>query len=111
MSNNSGLLGMIGGSAAEKAQKTALIESLKKGKSAEQKRCIDFLLADSGCTGKNPSGLKVDDYQKLVLQKCASLKIYGRALNKIGLDESQIKEIDPIVLQSYRFDDDCYVKI
>ncbi len=101
-------IGAIGSGFEEKAR----LKALKKGKSAEQKRCIDFFMTDKdGCLGKRSSAYTIAEYQKLVLDKCAQMRFKDRALAKIGLDESQVMEITPIFLSSFVFDDDTYVKV
>lgn len=99
--------------AAEKAAEVAKINSMKKGKTQEQKRVIDFFytLDEGGCLKKSSSTYTMEEYQKLVIDKCRALNIKEKAMNKIGLDVSQIQEIPPVFLSAYRFDDDCAVKI
>ena len=107
------MLGVFASAAAEKAAELAKINELKKGKSQEQKRVIDFFFSQEkdGCLSKNSSNYTMEEYQRLVLDKCKALNIKEKAMNKIGLDYSQIQEIPPVFLSAYRFDDDCVVKI
>lgn len=113
-----GILDKIVGKSAEQV----FIENLKRGKSEEQKRVIDFFLKEagcfSGCTGciGGSSTMSMDEYQQLVANRLFSLNLRERALEKIGLDESEVQEIPPIVLSGYAFDDvtptnDVWVKI
>lgn len=102
--------------AAQKAAEKLRIEGMKKGKSQEQKRVIDFFFDNGdkngcgcfsgGCLSKSSSNLSMDEYLKLVQDKCNQLNSRERAIAKIGLDESQIQEIPPITLSSFVFDDD-----
>lgn len=102
-----GMLDKIVGKSAEQV----FIENLKRGKSEEQKRVIDFFLKEvgcfsgcmSGCVGK--STMNIDEYQQMVANRLFSLNLRERALEKIALDESEIQEIPPIVLSGYAFDD------
>ena len=60
--------------------------------------------------------MSMDEYQQLVANRLFSLNLRERALEKIGLDESEVQEIPPIVLSGYAFDDvtptnDVWVKI
>ncbi len=98
---------------AEKAAEAAMINNLKKGKTQEQKRVIDFfyLPEKGGCLNRGSSTYTIEEYQKLVADKCIALNLQARAMAKIGLDESQIQEIPPVCLSAYHFDDDCAVKI
>ena len=47
----------------------------------------------------------------IVQRKCQEFDTRARALEKIGLDPSQVQEIPPIVLSSFVYDDDCFVRI
>lgn len=97
--------------AAQKAAEKLRIEGLKKGKTPEQKSVIDFFFnvgKNGGCGGclSKSSGLTMDDYINLVQSKCNALDTKHRAIARIGLDESEIQEIAPIVLASFVYDDD-----
>lgn len=113
-----GMLDKIVGKSAEQV----FIENLKRGKSEEQKRVIDFFLKEAGCFSGCMSGcvskstMNIDEYQQMVANRLFSLNLRERALEKIALDESEIQEIPPIVLSGYAFDDvtptnDVWVKI
>ena len=81
---------------------------LKRAKSPEQCKCIDFFLGTEvpekkkglGCL-KGNSTWTIDDYIAHVDSEVAKLNLKQRAIEKIGLDESQISEIPPIVLSSF----------
>ena len=93
---------------------------LKRAKTPEQCKCIDFFLGTEekkeekkclGCLNKAVGGWTVDDYIQHVENEVNKLNLRERAIAKIGLDESQISEIDPIVLSSFvRKGDDIYGK-
>ena len=103
----------LNAAAAEAAQQMLLVQSLKNGKNAEQKRVIDFFFDQAkkgGCLSKS-YGLTTDEYVKLVQEKVDSLNTKAKAIAKIGLDESEISEIEPIALASFVFDDDVYIKV
>ena len=95
-----------------------LASTLKKAKSPEQCKCIDFFLDVAATKGKKGCGcLKknsewtVDDYIAYVDDFVAGLDLRQRAITKIGLAESQISEITPIVLSSFvRRGDNIYWK-
>ena len=101
----------IGGAAVNAAALLAQKEALKKGKTNEQKDCIDFLynLSSSGCLNKS-SSMTMQQYMGIVQAKCQALNSKEKAMEKIGLDPSQIEEIPPIVLSSFVYDDDCLVR-
>lgn len=105
--------------AAQRAAEVARIEGLKKGKTPEQKRVIDFFFdlgsdkgcGCGGCLSKSSGNLTMDEYLKLVQDKCNALNSKAKAIEKIGLDESEIQEIPPILLYSFVYDDDVLLKV
>jgi len=108
----------LSGAAANAATQAAALAAarmqLKKGKSKEQQDAIDFLLkADiggCGCLGGKAT-MTMQAYIEMVQRMCQSLDLQNRALAKIGLDPSQVQEIPPIVLSSFIYDDDCYIRV
>lgn len=99
-------IGTAYGMAAAKAQEAAAIKNYKKGKTDEQKDCIDFLYNDSGCGCGKALFLKytMESYEQLVANKLLNLNLRQRAIDKIGLDEDEISEIPPIVLSGYVYE-------
>lgn len=93
----------------EKSTQKLLIENLKRGKSQEQKRVIDFFLADEGCTAGCLSGMNgtkqmtMTEYQQAVANKLYGLNLKERALAKIALDESEIMENQRIIAENAQF--------
>lgn len=87
------------------AASKAMFKTMKIGKTREQKRVIDFFAdyygASAGGCLKKITGMKLDEYERMVLDRCDALNIKQRALQRIGLDESEISEINPISLYSY----------
>jgi hypothetical protein len=86
---------------------------LKRGKTPDQCKCIDFFFAPDvkkkkGCL--KPKDWTIDDYCAHVQNKIDELELKLRALEKIGLDESQISEIPPIYLSSFVRGSDLYIK-
>ena len=109
-----GLSGAAAAAAAEQARLAAEKERLKKGKNPDQCKAIDFFYAvgdgsGCGCLG-GEKVITMEQYIAMVQKKLGSVNVRQMALNKIGLDESEIQEIPPIVLSSFVFDDDCLVK-
>ena len=100
-------------SATQKADEVAKFNALKKGKTPEQQRVIDFFYdaGAGGCFSKSASTYTFAEYQKLVLDKCKSFNFEKLAFEKIGLDESQVQEIPPVFLSSFHFTDDCRIKV
>jgi hypothetical protein len=75
------------------------MKSLMQNKSSEQKKAIKYIFyADGGCLKK---GMKDEEYESIVMAKVKSIDTKQKALNKIGLDESQVNEIVPIHLEGY----------
>ena len=78
------------------AQKPALL----KGASPEQKTAINYFIPNQGCMGMFGK-VKDEDYDAVVEGMLKSLNTYQKAIDKIGLDESELKEIPPITLVGY----------
>ena len=90
-----------------------MAEMLKRGKSPDQCKCIDFFIAPDvkkkkGCL--KPKDWTIDDYCAHVQRVIDSMNLKQRAIEKIGLDESQISEIPPIYLASFARGDGLYIK-
>ena len=81
----------------------ASFKAMKFGKSAQQKRVIDFFAEfygqGGGCLKKRV--MKLEEYERMIVERCNSLNIKQRAIARIALDESEISEINPISLHSY----------
>ncbi|MDR1341270.1 MAG: hypothetical protein LBK58_14635 [Prevotellaceae bacterium] len=76
------------------------VKKLYKDRTTEQKDVIRYFCSD-GCFSKTISDAQ---YDELVRKKVDSLKLREKAINKIGLDESEIREIAPVNLEGYRFE-------
>ena len=73
------------------------ISQLCAGKTEEQKKVIHYLL-DEGCR----FGVMQDEqYMTMVKAKVDSLNLKEKALNAIGLDEDELKEIPPVCLGGF----------
>ena len=64
---------------------------------------IKYFYGEGGCLSFLSPGLKDEDYDAMVQAKAKSMDFRQKALNKIGLDESQVSEIEPVhfVITSY----------
>jgi hypothetical protein len=71
-----------------------------KGRSEEQKKVIRYFCV-SGCFKRTMTDAQ---YDEIVKQYLAKTDFKQKALNKIGLDESELKEIDPVHFEGYLFD-------
>jgi hypothetical protein len=97
------LLPFFGG----KRSAAALLKAQKFGKTKEQKKVIDFF-ASGGRGGCLTSTMDLEDYLEYVDKMVNSVNFKKKAMEKIGIDESQVSEIAPICLTNFHFDDDCY---
>ena len=107
------MAGELLGAAMNKAAKKAALTLMKKGKSKEQKKIIDFFYKEDECCGLiKGSPIKFDEYINMVQARCDSFNHKQRAMEMIGLDQSQIEEIPPIVFSSFKyFGDGVEVKV
>jgi hypothetical protein len=87
-----------------KSGDSSAVKKLYKGRTKEQKDVIRYFLVD-GCLAKTISDA---EYDAMLRRKVDNLKLRERAINKIGLDESEIQEIKPVNLEGYRFDKNAY---
>ncbi len=79
------------------------IEQFKVGKSAEQQKVIDYFTKQGCCAAIGL--MKDEEYRSLVRSRREALKLSNPqlALEKLGVDESQVAEIPPVCLQGYLF--------
>ena len=109
------------------ANLTVMLDLMKRGKRPDQCKCIDYLYtpdeaAKKGCLGKKKKKKKggclskevawdMDDYIAYVQNTVNNLGLKQRAIQKIGLDESEISEIPPVTLYSFIYKgDDVAIK-
>lgn len=74
--------------------------SLKKGTNADQKLAIDYFLPNKGIIGML-TAKKDEDFDAVLKRLVDSFGSYKKAINKIGLDEDELKEIPPVTLYGY----------
>ncbi len=93
--------------AMEYAQLVAQKKSYLKGATADQKTAINYFIPETGCKGLFG---KISDeaYDAVVKSAVNASNSYKRALDKIGLDESELKEIPPVTL--YGYEDSSFAK-
>ncbi len=77
------------------------ISQLCKGRTAEQQKVIRYFLGGGGCLS---SSIKDEDYDAMVQAVAKGTDFRQKALNKIGLDESELKEIEPVHFEGFRFE-------
>ena len=81
------------------------LKELMKGKDAQQQVATKFFCGipvKEGCFKKE--FLTLEGYTEVVKSKRGSGNYKDRALNKLGIDEDQVKEIDPVCFEGYRYD-------
>ncbi|MDR0726006.1 MAG: hypothetical protein LBF59_08390 [Prevotellaceae bacterium] len=71
-----------------------------KGRSAEQRQALRYFFND-GCLQKKVSD---ETYDAMVEARIKSLNAKAKAMAKIGLDESELKEIEPVHFEGYCFE-------
>ena len=97
-----GLGSIVAGAALNAADKQAEMNRALKGRTPDQQKIIKYFFGSGGCLSK---GLKDEEYESMVMSKAKSVNFKQKALNKIGLDESQVNEVAPIHFEDYLFDD------
>ena len=95
-----GLGSMVAGAAVDAAAKQAEMQQRLKGRTPEQQKVIKYCYGAKGCFSK---GLTDEEYEGLVMAKAKSVDFKQKALDKIGLDESQVSEVAPIHFEDYFF--------
>jgi hypothetical protein len=78
------------------------IKQLCKGRTADQQKVIRYFLGGGGCLS---SSITDDEYDAMVRAVAKGTDFRLKALNKIGLDESELREIEPVHFEGYRFDE------
>ncbi len=74
-----------------------------KGRNSEQQKVIKYFYGDGGCFGL--SAMKDEEYDSMVMTRAKSVDFKQKALSKIGLDISQVSEIEPVHFENYFFDE------
>lgn len=97
-----GLGSYVAGAAIDAAAKQAEMKRRLKGRTPDQQKVIKYFYGAGGCLSK---GLTDEEYDAMLKAKLNSMNIKAKALNKIGLDESQVNEIEPVHFEGYLFDD------
>lgn len=78
-------------------------ENLKNGKNDEQKACIDFFLGTGG--GCFQKGMTCEEYRQKLQNKLSGLDTKKMALKKLGIDEEEVQEINPVQFEGFVFND------
>ena len=86
--------------ALEFAQLAAQKKQYLKGATADQKKAINYFISETGCKGLF-SKVKDEEYDAVVEAAIKASNSFKKALDKIGLDESELNEIPPVTLYGY----------
>lgn len=87
---------------------SATMQRLLKGRNAEQQEVIKYFLSDGGCLSKTITDA---EYDEIVISKITSLNLKQRALDKLGIDEDQVKEVEPVHFENWLFGGKAYAKL
>lgn len=94
---------MAANAAADAAARQKEMNDLMRGKNSEQQAIIRFFYgANGGCMS---SGMTVQQYQEKVNARLRTLNTKQMALKKLGIDEDEVREIEPVSFEGYVFTD------
>lgn len=79
-----------------------------KGRTDEQAAVIRYFCDDPKCLSKQP--ISDAEYDEMVLAVLRSNDYKKKALDKIGLDEDQVKEIEPVHFEGFQYDKQSLAK-
>ena len=96
-----GLGSTIAGAALDAVAKKAEMTQRLSGKTPEQQKVIKYFAQSGGCMA---SLLSDGEYEAMVMAAAKSADFKKKALAKIGLDESQVSEVNPVHFEDYWFD-------
>ena len=80
-----------------------------KGRTDEQAAVIRYFCNDPKCLSKKP--ISDAEYDEMVLAVLRSNDYKKKALDKIGLDEDQVKEIEPVHFEGFQYDKQSLAKL
>ena len=79
-----------------------------KGITEDQKAVLRYFNNEPACLSKKP--ITDDEYDAMVQKVINSENWKQKALDKIGLDEDQLKEIEPVHFEGFVFNNDTFSK-
>ena len=97
-----GLGSKITGAAVDAAAKQAEMKRALKGRTPDQQKVIKYFYGSGGCLSHK---LTDAEYDAMLKAKLNSMDVKKKALAKLGLDESQVNEIEPVHFEGFLFDD------
>jgi len=84
----------------------AELKKLLKGRTPEQQSAIKYFVGGGGgCLSTFSKGISDEQYESMVMAKAKETDFKKKALDKLGVDESQVNEIEPVHFEDYTFDD------
>jgi hypothetical protein len=84
----------------------AVLKERSKNRPEDQKKALRYFLVEkTGCLGFLKKTVTDAEYDALVKATLDSFNSKQKALKKIGLDESELKEIDPVHFEGFVFGD------
>lgn len=93
----------VGNMAADAAARQREMNDLLRGKTSEQQAAIKFFYgAKGGCLS---SSMTVQQYEEKVNERLVSLNTQQMAFKKLGIDEEEVREIEPVSFEGYLFND------
>ena len=79
-----------------------------KGRNADQQAVIRYFCNDPACLSKKP--ITDEQYDQMIIKVLESNDYKQKAINKIGLDESEISEIEPVHFEGFVYDKNSFYK-
>ena len=76
-----------------------------KGRTEDQQQVIHYFCDERGCLSK---GIPDYDFDKNKAKQISALNLKQKAFNKLGIDEDQVKEVDPICLEGPVYKNSTY---
>lgn len=97
-------MGSFGNGTQNNNVNSDMMEKLK-GRTPEQAKVIRYFFDfGGGCLG--PKNISDSEYDEMVQKVAKGTNWKQKAMNKIGLDEEQLREIEPIHFEGYDFDEE-----
>lgn len=97
------LAGLMIDKSAEALEKNADYKRMIKNRTPQQKQVIDYFFMKGGCMKRTISD---SEYDSLIMDKLNSINFKQKALSRLGIDESEVQEIEPVHFESFYFSHD-----
>ncbi|MBP5435658.1 hypothetical protein J6Z39_07540 [bacterium] len=97
-------MGSFGNGTQNNSAKSDMLEKLK-GRTPEQQKVIKYFYDFGGCGCLRTKVMSDAQYDEMVQKVAKGTDWKQKAMNKIGVDEEQLKEIEPIHFEGYDFDE------